>query len=122
MAAIDLDFYFDPACGWAWRTSLWIREVATQRPINVQWKVVSLGVINAPDGLDTALSQVRGARAVRTLIQARRHAGNAAVDRLFVSYGNAVHGRGEDLNDEFVHACCLEEAGLPQDLYAAAQD
>jgi 2-hydroxychromene-2-carboxylate isomerase len=124
MDAIDLDFYFDPACGWAWRTSLWIREVATKRPINVTWRVVSLGVINAPeDGRSgPPMGQVRGARAVRTLIQAQRHGGNAAVDRLYVSYGNANHGRGDDMNDPPVHERCLDEAGLPPDLHSIALD
>ena len=42
----DVDFYFDVSCPWAWRTALWIREVAKVRPIQVTWKFLSLAKIN----------------------------------------------------------------------------
>jgi protein-disulfide isomerase-like protein with CxxC motif len=121
---VELDFYFDPACGWAWRTSLWIREVATMRPISITWKLVSLGVINAPDDwrVGTSANQVRGAMMVRTLIRAQHLGGNDAVDRLAISYGNAMHGRHDDMREPAVQARCLEEAGLAATLYADAQD
>ena len=98
--SVDIDFYFDPACGWAWRTSLWIREVASLRPVNITWKLVSLGVINAPADwrVGTSANQVRGGKMVRTLIRAQQVGGNDAVNRLFISYGNAMHGRSDDMN------------------------
>ena len=46
-ASAKVDFYFDPVCPWAWRTSLWIREVAKVRPINIHWKFLSLEYINS---------------------------------------------------------------------------
>ena len=39
-------FWFDPSCPWAWMTSRWILNVAEQRPINVEWNIFSLGVLN----------------------------------------------------------------------------
>ena len=42
----EVDFYFDVSCPWAWRTALWIREVAKVRPIQVTWKFLSLAKIN----------------------------------------------------------------------------
>jgi protein-disulfide isomerase-like protein with CxxC motif len=121
--SVNLDFYFDPACGWAWRTSLWIRDVASRRPITITWKPVSLGVINAPADwrVGTSANQVRGGKMVRTLIRAQQVAGNEGVNRLFISYGNAMHGRGDDLNEADVQQRCLDEAGLPADLFDAAQ-
>jgi protein-disulfide isomerase-like protein with CxxC motif len=121
--SVDLDFYFDPACGWAWRTSLWIREVANLRPINITWKLVSLGVINAPPDWQAGspANQVRGSKAVRTLIRARQVGGNDAVNRLFISYGNAIHGRADDMNEADVHKRCLEDAGLSPELFDQAQ-
>jgi len=41
-----VEFYFDVSCPWAWRTSLWIREVEKVRPIQVTWKFLSLAKIN----------------------------------------------------------------------------
>lgn len=39
-------FWFDPSCPWAWMTSRWILNVASQKQINVEWKIFSLGVLN----------------------------------------------------------------------------
>jgi predicted DsbA family dithiol-disulfide isomerase len=122
---VEIDFYSDPACGWAWRTSLWIRLVAKHRPIKVNWRVFSLGVVNFPEDwkTDTTVSHLRGARMLRTLIMANRVGGNEAVDRLSIAYGNAMHGHGskDDMSNREVHLRCLQEAGLPTSLFDDAQ-
>jgi hypothetical protein len=122
---VALDFYFDPACGWAWRTSLWMRLVAKERPLKITWKLFSLGFVNAPDDLRSDPAQLsgrmRGADLVRTLILAGRRDGNEAVDRLYVSYGNALHGRKEDTRAPGAQARLLAEAGLAPTLYDEAQ-
>jgi 2-hydroxychromene-2-carboxylate isomerase len=43
----DLDFYFDPVCPFAWMTSKWVRLVADQRDYEVDWRFISLRMINA---------------------------------------------------------------------------
>ena len=43
----DLDFYFDPVCPFAWMTSKWVRMVAEQRGYKVDWRFISLRMINA---------------------------------------------------------------------------
>jgi 2-hydroxychromene-2-carboxylate isomerase len=43
----DINFYFDPLCPFAWMTSKWVRQVAAQRDYTVDWRFISLRMINA---------------------------------------------------------------------------
>jgi len=43
----DIHFYFDPVCPFAWMTSKWIRLVQAQRDYTVDWRFISLRMINA---------------------------------------------------------------------------
>ena len=43
----DLHFYFDPVCPFAWLTSKWVRIVAAQRDYSVDWRFISLRILNA---------------------------------------------------------------------------
>ena len=138
-APIEVDFYFEPVCGWAWRTSIWMRRVAKQRPIHVNWKLLSLAAINSPDDWtkDPNEGHIHAAGLNRTLLLARRLGGNDAMDRLFVAYGNAIFGThelltwgqrpnpklrasAEDPAYRALQSRCLEAAGLPADLYEQA--
>ena len=46
-ARYDLHFYFDPVCPFAWMTSKWVRMVAKQRDYRVDWRFISLRILNA---------------------------------------------------------------------------
>jgi hypothetical protein len=58
----------------------------------------------------------------RVLLAARRHGGNAAVEALYLSLGEAIHGEGrrEDLGSEAGVLECLRRAELPEALYREA--
>lgn len=44
-----VDFFFDPVCPFAWLTSRWVLGVAEQRPVTVNWRFISLYLVNARD-------------------------------------------------------------------------
>jgi len=115
MSPTPLTFYFDPACPWAWRTSVWVREVQRQQPLDVTWKVFSLGIAN---GRTDASWRAH----LRTLVLARREGGNEAIDRLYVTMGQAAHERHEDIKKGDVIEAALEAAGFDRALYSRALD
>jgi len=136
---VDVEFYYEPVCGWAWRTSIWMRRVAKERPVNVHWKLLSLAAINSPEDWtrDPNSGHIDAAGLNRTLLLARRQGGNDAMDRLYVAYGNAIFGthelltwgqrqnttlRADPLDPTYreLQARCLATAGLPTNLYQEA--
>lgn len=114
-----LTFYFDPLCPWAWRTSLWIREVRTVRDLQITWRVFSLRENNR-DKDPQAADPVQIDDALRVSLAARQHSGDDAVDRFYLAIGRARHERHQDLRSGQVLEAALLEAGLPASLYAQA--
>ncbi|MEO2104681.1 MAG: DsbA family protein, partial [Actinomycetota bacterium] len=43
----DVAFWFDPVCPFAWMTSKWVRLVAEQREYDVEWRLISLRLLNS---------------------------------------------------------------------------
>jgi len=52
-AHADINFYFDPICPFAWMTSKWIRIVQSQRDYSVDWRFISLRLINSHPDYDS---------------------------------------------------------------------
>ncbi len=46
VADADLHYYFDPVCQFAWMTSKWVRQVMAQRDYQVEWRLISLRLVN----------------------------------------------------------------------------
>jgi len=117
----ELTFYFDPVCPWAWRTSLWIREVAKVRPLAVHWDFLSLSAINAGrESLkDTHSMSEPG---FRLMALARRSGGDEVVNQLYLALGKARHEQKEDISQTPILEAALHTAGLDPALLSQALD
>jgi 2-hydroxychromene-2-carboxylate isomerase len=109
----EVDFYFDPNCPWAWRTSLWIREVAKVRPVNIHWKFLSLESINTTrPGGEVKDVHLTAREPFKVMALARRELGEEAVDQLYLALGQARHDRKENFGERDVLLACMDQAGI----------
>lgn len=115
------DFWFDPACPWAWQASRWMLEVQTVRPIDVRWHVMSLSVLN--DGREVPEQYIEFLRhawgPVRIITAARLAHGEDVVLPLYNAFGMRLHPQGRR-DFDVLTAEALAEVGLPASLAAAA--
>ncbi|MFE6872052.1 DsbA family protein [Kitasatospora sp. NPDC057692] len=114
------DFWFDPACPWAWMTSRWLIEVQQLRPVDVNWHVMSLSVLNEDRDLPPQYRELldNAWGAVRVCIAAAKQHGDEVLGRLYTELGTRFHNQGLPQNRETIEAA-LVAAGLPVELAEA---
>jgi 2-hydroxychromene-2-carboxylate isomerase len=119
----DVTFWFDPSCPFTWRTSRWLRAVTETRGHVVDWRLMSLAVLNEgkeiPEQYRDAVARSVGA--VRLLHAAGEVHGQAARARLYTEFGERVFDAKQTFDADLV-AAALAAAGLPADLAAAMDD
>jgi 2-hydroxychromene-2-carboxylate isomerase len=133
VADADLNFYFDPVCPFAWLTSTWVRQVAAQRDYAVDWRFISLRLLNAH--IDYAAhfppeyeaGHTTGLRLLRVASRVRAEHGRAAVGPLYQAFGRHIFETDEQpdpaVGGSRDHvAAILAEVGLPAVLADAVDD
>ncbi|WP_113718271.1 mycothiol-dependent nitroreductase Rv2466c family protein [Arthrobacter dokdonensis] len=137
----DIHFYFDPVCPFAWLTSKWVRQVQAQRDYTVDWRFISLRLINAKVDYDAQFppeyeaGHTAGLRLLRVAARARAEHGRESMAGLYAAFGAQIFDVAPDpLNQDtegvvrerrgtrgFVEPI-LAEAGLPLTLAQALED
>ncbi|MHA6626061.1 mycothiol-dependent nitroreductase Rv2466c family protein [Pseudonocardia sichuanensis] len=139
MADADIHFYFDPVCPFAWMTSKWVRKVAERRDYRVDWRFISLRLLNSHIDYDAHFppeyeaGHTAGLRLLRMAARTREEHGREAVARLYAGLGDRIFERERDRTRdetavrerrgtrEFV-APVLADLGLPIALADALDD
>jgi hypothetical protein len=135
VAEADIRFYFDPVCPFAWMTSKWVRMVAAQRDYTVEWRFISLRLINAAVDYDSHFpagyeeGHTSGLRLLRVAARTRAEHGRDAVGAFYQAVSSEIFDStgARELTPairgsrEFT-APLLASAGLPADLADALDD
>ncbi|MGD9752741.1 MAG: hypothetical protein AB7W59_17270, partial [Acidimicrobiia bacterium] len=119
----DVEFFWDPVCPWAWLTSRWVAEVARLRELDVDWRFISLRLLNKdkdyekdfPDGYIAGHGS--GQKLLRVAAAVRAAEGRARMGELYTQFGGDIHvrHRRHDIVDHF-------EAGFPDYLRSVGID
>jgi 2-hydroxychromene-2-carboxylate isomerase len=131
----DINFYFDPLCPFAWMTSKWVRMVVAQRGYTVDWRFISLRMVNAGVDYDSHFppeyeaGHTAGLRLLRVAARARAEHGRAVIGSLYEAMGTRAFDSeiapdlkaGEPGTRGFAEPV-LDQAGLPAELADALDD
>jgi hypothetical protein len=130
----DLHYYFDPVCPFAWMTSKWVRMVAAQRDYSVDWRFISLRILNANVDYATHFPEhyedehTSGLRLLRVCARVRNEHGRAAVGPLYSALGARLFDTprdglsSADIGGRPLVESLLREAGHSTDVADALDD
>ena len=129
----DIEFFWDPVCPFAWITSRWVVKVAAQSDYRVDWRFISLRLLNKhkdyatefPAGYESG--HTAGLRMLRVAAAVRADLGREPLGSLVTAYGESYwdqppgSGMGDRLSTTEHVTAVLDTAGLPTS-YADALD
>jgi 2-hydroxychromene-2-carboxylate isomerase len=109
------DFWFDPACPWAWIASRWMKEVEQVRDVTTRFHLMSLAYLNQDKDVSEDYREALKWQPVRVCQAAAEAHGGEVLDRLYTELGSRFHNQGRDKSRETIEEA-LVAAGLPPEL------
>ncbi|MEL6985009.1 MAG: DsbA family protein [Actinomycetota bacterium] len=91
----DIEFFWDPVCPFAWITSRWIEKVAAQTDYKVDWRFISLRLLNKDKDYATEFppeyeqGHTAGLRMLRVAAAIRTELGRDPLGALVTAYGES---------------------------------
>jgi len=91
----DIEFFWDPVCPFAWITSRWVEKVAAQKEYNVDWRFISLRLLNKEKDYATEFppeyefGHTAGLRMLRVAAAVRHDLGREPLGALVAAYGQS---------------------------------
>lgn len=119
-----VDFWFDPACPFAWITSRTMLEVEQVRDVETTWHIMSLAYLNhekdISDSYRESLKDAWGP--VRVCMAVDQEYGQEKLSALYTAIGTKKHTEGREKLDRALIEEALEEIGVPTALADAMGD
>ncbi|HVX53428.1 DsbA family protein [Nocardioides sp.] len=119
----NADFWFDPACPFAWITSRWILEVEKVRDINVTWHIMSLAYLNQDKDIpeDYRAFLATAWQPVRVCMAVNEQFGQEKLAEIYTALGTRRHVEKKEFTREVIEDA-LASVGLPTELADAMDD
>lgn len=134
MSDFDIEFFFDPVCPFAWITSRWLVKVQEQTDYSVDWRFISLRILNKDKDYATDFpadyehGHTAGLRMLRTAAAVRADLGRAPIGALYTELSGGTFDAEPNeayrltLGSTEMITSALERAGLSAAYAAAADD
>jgi protein-disulfide isomerase-like protein with CxxC motif len=112
-----VDFWFDPACPWAWITSRWMLEVEQVRPLRTVFHVMSLAILNERREVSEDYRRMLDGSwsAARVALAVEREYGQEQLSAFYTALGSRYHPQREPRTRDTVEKA-LTDVGLPSEL------
>jgi len=119
----DVTFWFDPSCPFTWRTSRWLVGVADARGLSIDWRLMSLAILNEdkPIAPSVRARQEGGRRVARLLVAVDENYTTEQMERLYTEIGRRIHDERRDIADPVLLEA-LDAVGLPDHLLGQADN